>query len=794
MEVNSSNSKSNILSRFIYLFGLCLLDGVLFYNTFLISRARLVWFAFDNKAVMSLAQQRKALIVIICVTILIFVIINLINLLIRKDSNIFSDKLFLINLSILSILPLCFVVKWIMIPKIEYLESAPFTTLIIITIGLIFLGLVIKTIIPIILNWMKRKEDEKDFYNWYFSLVLFFSLFYAFYMSLFTIRRYLSFGASFGDLTIFHNLVWNSSHGRFLATQIIPSGYHMPQHFDPILILVSVTYWIYSSPITLLILQSIMIGASGLLIFLIGRQLIKSNFLAFALSLSFLMHPATHGMNTLDFHSFTLSVFTILLSFYMLGKRNLIGSIIAVALMLITREDIPIIGVTIGLFLIISEGRWRSGLAILLMSLIYFLIALTIISYFGKSLVELLYSNLLAKDSVGFISVIMTFVTNPIYSCKVIFTKEKLIFFLQMSIPVIFLFFKCRWGAILFCHPIMLHLLSSSPYTQAFCARTINNHYTAATLAIIYYTSILGAKNILDTSNKRRELVLFFGLLIIIASFMMTYCYGNFPLKYNTFNKFLMTKSKKEFQEVLKKIPLDKSISAQTCLSPFLGTREKIYQYPDKINSVDMIILDVLGSNRYPFKTNDEYFEKIENLLKDSNYGVIYYKNDYLILQKSSKNDMNLTVLNDIKNGGTNVLNPNKNTKTETSLIYKTVGNGPFAGGIYSFGSNKTAYVQVDLPSVYKVNEIFIKIAGSDITTENLIIKISYVDELGRWVVFDELKEVNINYYEGSNHCPLPSIGDYHKVFDPIMIKSFRVDFTGHGWFGISDMRLSSKE
>jgi len=790
MEVNSSNSKSNILRRFIYLFGLCLLDGVLFYSTFLISRARLVWFAFDNKAVMSLAQQKNAFIVIFCVTILFFVIINVINLLMRGNNGIISDKSFLINVSLLSILPLCFVVKWMMISKIEYLESAPFTTLIIITIGLIFLGLVIKTIIPIISNWIEKKEDKKKFYNWYLPLVVLFSLIYAFYMSLFTIKRYLSFNAGFGDLTFFHNLVWNSSHGRFLATQIHRSGYHMPDHFDPILILVSITYWIYSSPITLLILQSIVIGASGLLIFLIGRRLIKSNFLAFALSLSFLINPATHGMNTFDFHSFTLSVFTILLSFYMLEKRSLIGSIIAVALMLISREDIPIIGATIGLFLIISEGRWRSGLAVLLVSLVYFLIALTIISHFGRAQGEILYSDMIAKDGGSFISVIMTFITNPIYSCKVIFTKEKLIFFLQMSIPVIFLFFKCRWGAILFCYPIILHLLSSNSYFQA---HSIGRHYLAPTLAIIYYTSILGIKNILVISNKKRELSLLLGILIIIASFIMTFCYGNFPLKYNSFDKFLMTKSKKGFQDIITKIPADKSISAQTALSPLVGSRKLIHCFPNEVNKVDFILLDIFGTI-YPYEKYSEFMLKVAEILKGSTYGIKYYKNDYLILEKGAPADMNLKVLDDILRGGTNVLHPGKNTKIESSPIYKTIENGAFANGVYLFGTDKTAYVQVDLPCLYKVNEILIKFAGSDVTTENLTIKISYVDELGRWVVFDELKEVNINYYEGSNHCPLPSIGDYHKVFDPIMIKSFGVDFMGHGWFSLGIVRMYCRE
>jgi len=788
MQTAEHNGKLTPLYHLIYFFLLCLLNGVVFYSIFFISRPRLVWFAFDNKAVMTYTQQKSAFIVIIFVTMLFFGVVSAINLLLRRRSSSISGKSTSISILLLSILPLCFVIKWITISKIEF--SAPFTTLLILMFGLVFLGVIITTVSPIILSLLEKKNIKKDFSNLYFFLVIFFSIIYAFYLSLLTIRRFLSFNAGFGDLTFFHNLVWNSSRGRFLATQIHPSGYHMPDHFDPILILVSGFYWIYSSPITILILQSIVIGASGLLIFLIGKRIIKSNFLAFALSFSFLVHPATHGMNTFDFHSYTLSVFAILLSLYLLERKNVIGSIIAIALLLISREDIPIIGATIGLFLIVSERKWRSGLAVLLASAVYFFIALKIISHFGRAQGEIIYSDMIAGKGGGFISVIMTSIINPIYTCKVIFTKEKFLFFLQMSIPVLFLFFKCRWGAILFCYPIIIHLLSSNSYVQA---HAIDRHYVAPTLAIIYYTSILGLKNILDASNKKRELTLLFGILIILASFMMTFCYGSFPLKYNPFDKYLMTQSKREFRDLITKIPEEKSISAQSALSPLVGSRKRIHRFPNEIDKVDFILIDISGII-YPYKNYSEFLLKVAEVLKGTTYGVKYYKNDYLILEKGAPTDMNLQVLDDILKGGTNVLHPGKNTRIQSSELYKAVGEGAFANGVYAFRANRTSYVQVDLPSVYKVNELFIGIAGSDVTTTNSRIRISYIDELGKWVVFDELKELNINYYTSCIDCPIPSIGEYNKVFEPIMVKSFRIDLIGHGWFCVGEVKLHCRD
>ncbi len=770
-----------------FLFVFCLINGISFYYTFCFSSSRLIRFVFDNKAIMTFEKQKLYGFIILGISLVLFFIILAVNLLIRKYKTNLKLQAFWLSLCSLTILPMCFVIKWLVIPGIENRNSACLTTLIILSVGVSLFGLFIFCVLNAIGKSKLETIKVNKFSNIILFTVIFLTIAYVVFMSWLTIQRYLSFNASYGDFTNYHNIVWNSSEGRLLGNYTVSSQKHMPWHFDPILILISVFYWIYSSPETLLVVQTLFVGLAGFLIFLLAKYLIKSDLIALVFAISFFLHPATHGMNYFDAHSLTFSSFTILLTIYMIEREKLIGIILSLFLLLITREDMALIGILLGIYIILSGKKFHWGVGMIIISFLYFVFAMKLMSYYGESRGSLHYDDMIVGDSKSMFSVLFTSLTNPIYTLKIVFTKPKIIYFLQMSIPLLFLYFRSRWGIVLLGYSVLLHLFATN-WQQYSLIR----HYAAPTLPLLYYTSILGLRNILSKSSESSKLKVIITVMIFMASLGISFCFGMLPLKYNPFGDLLMTERKKEFIEVLSRIPQEKSVSAQTCISPFLGKRKKIYQFPVQMQGVDYNVLDTWG-NMYPIKDRSAYLKEIEELLLSPRYGVIYYGNDFMILERYANRSKNKLVLEDIKNGGTNVLYPGKGNVIQQSGSAKVFNEGAFNSGSFVFKNNGFSSIQITLPRDYWVNELYIRQAGTDLTTEDFVIKISYADESKKWLVLDELKEVNIGIHKGSKNLPLSSIENYHKVFDPIKIRHFKIEFYGNGWFTLGDVRLFSR-
>jgi hypothetical protein len=74
------------------------------------------------------------------------------------------------------------------------------------------------------------------------------------------------------DLAIYDNLVWNTSHGNFLVSQLLRGGTHMSAHFDPILAALAPFYLIRPDAETLLTLQSAWLASGVLPLFLLASK------------------------------------------------------------------------------------------------------------------------------------------------------------------------------------------------------------------------------------------------------------------------------------------------------------------------------------------------------------------------------------------------------------------------------------------------------------------------------------------------------------------------------------------
>ena len=150
-------------------------------------------------------------------------------------------------------------------------------------------------------------------------------------------------------------------------------------HITPDLILMLPIFAVAQSALTLLIAQAVILSLTGMVLFLVARDLLKSDKIAIVLAFAFLANPGLHGMLVFDFHVESLIPIFILLTFYFAVKDKKIPFAASLLLLLGAMDAAPIpaaaLAVGMGLYALMRESgtqrrKWLSYAGVILISAI----------------------------------------------------------------------------------------------------------------------------------------------------------------------------------------------------------------------------------------------------------------------------------------------------------------------------------------------------------------------------------------------------------------------------------------
>jgi uncharacterized membrane protein len=189
------------------------------------------------------------------------------------------------------------------------------------------------------------------------------------------LMRYHSFSADAFDLGNMDQAVWNTLHGhpfrmtnRGLDTLGPPT--RLSIHVEPILLLIAPLYLIHSGPETLLVLQTVALAAGAIPLFLLGlRHLPSLPLVAATLACLYVISPEVIGSALWDFHPVALATPLLLLALWALDARHYAVFALAAFLAAMTKEDVALSLIPLGVFLIFWRGKPRLGAAVALLSI-----------------------------------------------------------------------------------------------------------------------------------------------------------------------------------------------------------------------------------------------------------------------------------------------------------------------------------------------------------------------------------------------------------------------------------------
>ena len=402
-------------------------------------------------------------------------------------------------------------------------------------------------------------------------------------------------------------------------------------HFTPIYYLLLPFYAILGDARALLIIQSTVLGAAAIPLFLLARHVIKSqqrNILAMVLVASFLLHPALHGVATFDFHELALAPLLLFWALYFLesGRNRLMLVFLGLALMV--KEDVPLSVAAIGLYLFFFDRQRRLvGLVVLGVSTVYFLVVnLWIMPALGGGPDVARFAGLIPVEEKNLWTLIQSLLGNPIYAFSFAFLDiKKLTFLVALLLPVLFLPLRTRNQWIMAVPALSVALLSSTPSQF-----TLGYHYPAIMLPFIYYLAAWGIKRIHPSSPQKLSIA----AALIMASLMMSWQYGWILGKQFDLGTQRTTHTQ-ALQHIVEQVPENASVSAMSDIVPHLSNREDIYLFPE-IYQAEFIVFDSsVEANFWPYRSIDARGEAIGTLLpylESTTYGLVTQQDGVLLL------------------------------------------------------------------------------------------------------------------------------------------------------------------
>jgi uncharacterized membrane protein len=478
------------------------------------------------------------------------------------------------------------------------------------------------------------------------SLIVAGGLGYAIYFSYFTILAHHNGLTHSYDLAIFDNLHWNIVHGgSFLKSSPAtgPEGTHFVRHATLIAYVFAPIYALAQRAETLLVLQATLLGSAVIPLFAFARRLIGSMGAA-VISIAYLLYPQLHGSNLFGFHFLTLAPFFAFSLAYAIETEKRWLIVLTTVLTLSVREDVALVVAILGAWQILERKRARLGGILLLAGATYFAITkflLMPIVESHKSFAHL-YESLTPGGEGGFGQVIRTLLINPAYGFGVLLTPKKLLYTLQIMVPLSFLPLRRSLGALFILPGLLFTLLSD--HHPVF---SISFQYTAFWTPYLFVACVVCLRPRTGPGLPLREARLRSWIWLATVALTGVLCSYQFGALFqrNTATggfdwhpRFVTTETmhsrRAAREEAIRLLPPEAKVAASETVVPHVSNRRDAYTLRSGIHDAEYILV-ALNEN-----LGDEQ-RSLRRPLQKGTFGVVVVNREFALLREGAETDRN---------------------------------------------------------------------------------------------------------------------------------------------------------
>jgi uncharacterized membrane protein len=390
--------------------------------------------------------------------------------------------------------------------------------------------------------------------------------------------KYNNFGYDGMDLAIFNQVFYHSGQGNLFHFTIHPHSY-LGDHFTPFLLVLLPLYLLFQSPLTLLLLQTIIIALCTIPIYLLAKHNLNKTW-ALILPLLWLITPMAINMNFFEFHLLPFAMFLLLFTVYFYQKKNLQLFTLFSLLSLSVREDVFLVILMFGVLALFQKRKIKWILSPIILAISWFAMSQMIIGPNNPTGTYkfIPYYNWLGGNSM--LAIAKNYLVHPLEVIKHLFILPNIIMFVSLLIPFIFI-------------PILKPkylLLSSLVYLQFALTKNgggdiiLRTHYVALFIPGIIASFILAIKLIYNNDNINSKFIKILRdnkaiviIIIIISNIYLLLTLSPIGIK-NSNNDLISERHNQEIkQKLLEYIPKYEAVATSYEFLPQLSTRPKLY-------------------------------------------------------------------------------------------------------------------------------------------------------------------------------------------------------------------------
>lgn len=440
-----------------------------------------------------------------------------------------------------------------------------------------------------------------------------------------SLNRFWQYEVFYYDFGIFDQAIWKASRLQVPTIEhlVIRGKIIFADHFNPSIFLLTPLYWITARQEVILIAQAVIVGLSGYILFLLGREVLKKSFFAFGITALYLLFAGLQNAVITDFHEVTIAVLPLMLVFYAIAKKRLWLYIISLIIFLGSKESTFVMGIGIAIAMFFIQKDWRKiAIATGAISVLYGILTIGfVIPYFAQGAYQYQYDT--GLDGKLYDLPIRLF-DHP--------EKRRTIFYSLASFGFLPVLSPQFWFA------IVTDLYSRFYSVRWFTRWGLGLHYNALLAVILSIASIYGM-NFLKTRIKSYTYVfallllangLFISLYVLRAPFLMAVN----PAFYQHSKDFVF------LDQLLSHVPKDAKIMTQNNLATRLSHGDVMLLIKElpvlkDDEKPDYIVLDLREgqnpNNFFPFVNSQEF---VDIMKKTGEYSVYYQQGEQIIYKR----------------------------------------------------------------------------------------------------------------------------------------------------------------
>ncbi len=390
------------------------------------------------------------------------------------------------------------------------------------------------------------------------------------------VYRYLSYSAPNFDFGIWCNMFHNMKESGLPVTTCERDGLlsHFAVHFSPIYYLMLPFYFVFPSPITLQVLQAVILYSGVVPLCLMAKDKGISDRTTVLLAFVYSFYPAIATGTFYDLHENCFLVPLLLWCFFLFEREKYIPMAVFAALTLLVKEDAFVYLLVFAVYIFFLKNKKKVALVLAASALAYFVIVAGLMSAFGNGIMVGRYDNLIANPEDGLWGVVKTALLNPGYLLTQMFVSKdgdnsKILYTLQLLLPLAAMPFATKKLArYILVVPVLMNLITMYVYQP-----NIRFQYSFGITAFLFYVTLL---NLSELGEKAKRIMLPLSAVASLLLFVMLVG-GNLGYYVNRYEK--EKESYKHADYVLSDVlPDDVSVACSTFLLPHIADRSEIYE------------------------------------------------------------------------------------------------------------------------------------------------------------------------------------------------------------------------